>query len=433
MTAWVLLAENLLFPFAALAFVLRFALSPRRRHLLGLASEMRERLGLLGASQLGKLSGRRVLWVHAASAGEVSAVAGLLERIRRRPQAPAILVTCTTTAGRDKARGLAAVDLAVLAPLDFYPPVNRFLALTKPKWLLIAETELWPHMIELSWRRGVGIALVNGRLTARSFGRMRLFKGLVAPFLRRIGRLAVQTEADADRYLKLGVESARLTVCGNMKYDQAKPLGNPAPALEFLDGLGWEGLPLFVAGSTHPGEEEIVLSAFAEARKALPEARLVIAPRHVERSGQTANLLLARGFKAAAWSKGPSQGADALLLDALGVLPHFYAYASVSFVGGTLVPVGGHNLLEPALAGSPVVFGPHTFHTPETAALLENAGGGFRAADAGRLSEILRELLADPAKAAALGQKARQAAGQLAGATDRTLVYIEAVLEPSHS
>ena len=432
MTALVLLAENLLFPFAALAFLLRFAFSSRRRFLLGLHEEMRERLGLLSAEQLRRLAGRRVLWVHAASAGEVSAVAGLLERIRRLPGAPAILATCSTAAGREKARGLAAVDLAVMAPLDFYPAAKRFLALTGPKSLLIAETELWPHLIELSHRGGVRIALVNGRLSERSLRRLRLFKRLVTPFLLRIERLAVQTKADARRFLELGAEPSRLAVCGNMKYDQAKPLGDPAPASEFLGRLGWKGLPLFVAGSTHPGEEEILLDAFLQARQARPEARLVIAPRHVERSRQTADSLRQRGLKAVAWSQGPSPDADALLLDSLGVLPHFYEFATVSFVGGTMVPVGGHNLLEPALAGSPVIFGPHTFHTPETATLLENAGCGFRAADAGRLSEILRELLSDPARSAALGRDARSAARSLAGATDRTLAQIEAVLEPFH-
>ena len=421
MTILVLFIANLLFPFAALGIVLRFALSPRRGVLRGLGPELSERFGRLPPDALAALAGRPVVWIHAASAGEVSAVAGLLRSLRGRPSPPALLVTTMTAAGLEKARSLKLADACALAPLDFYPAVSRFLREVRPAALILVETELWPHLIALSRTRGTRVAIVNGRISERSFPRYRLASPFLRPFLRRIERVLVQTEADARRFLALGCESAAVRVAGNMKFDNPPATADQARAQAFLKGLGWGQAPLLVAGSTHPGEEEQVFDAYLAARQAFPRLKLIVAPRHVERSAQTESLLRARGLAPALWSRGPQGGADALLLDALGVLAAFYPLAAVSFVGGSLVPVGGHNLLEPALAGSPVLFGPHVFDQAQAARALESAGCGLRVGDGGELAQRLKELLGDPPRARALGDLALRTAEGLNGAVGRTL------------
>lgn len=423
----VLLAANALFPLAAAGVLVKFLLSPRRRLLLELGAELRERLGWLSREQVSRLSGREVIWIHAASAGEVAASAALVERLADGSRA--ILMTCSTASGRERARGLRGVDLAVMAPLDFFPCAGRFIHSTHPATLLIVETELWPHMIELCRRRGARIALVNGRLSEASFRRYRLFAPLLRAFLERIEFFAVQTELDKERFLVLGADPRSVVVTGNMKYDLSRP-PEADEAEPVLKALEWSSAILLVAGSTHPGEEAAVVAAFAGLRAEFPELRLILAPRHPERAEDAARGLDGVRLPYARWSRPETwkPGQAAFLLDGLGKLPAFYALADVAFVGGTLVPVGGHNLLEPALAGAPVLFGPFTQNAARAARALESAGCGFCAADSRRLSEILRDLLADPRRREALGRLARETAEGLQGAVGRTVELLDKMI-----
>lgn len=403
MRALVLLLEDLIFPLAALAFVLKFALSRRRGLLLSLGEELGERLGRAPDAP------RDAIWVHAASAGEVNAARPLIERLKSN-----IIVSCTTAAGRQRACELPGVS-ARLAPLDCGPAVRRFVREARPKALILVETELWPRLIAEAPR----VALVNGRLSSRSFARYRLIAPLLRPFLSKIERLAVQTELDAERFIALGARREAVAVCGNMKYDLPPP---PPPEPKILETLGWPG-PVLVAGSTHPVEEDHILEAVAK-NKGL---RLIIAPRHIERAEELARALERAGLSFCRWN-ALRPGCDALLVDARGPLWGLYGLGTAAFVGGTLVTVGGHNLLEPALHGVPVLFGPHTDHTPEPARLLESAGGGFCVSDAAGLSAVLAELLADPARAKEQGRLAKKTAQSFSGATDRTLAHIAPLL-----
>lgn len=429
--AFVLGLANLLSPLAALAVIARFAFSPRRQVLRGLPDEIRERCGLLSREQLSKIAGRPTLWFHAASAGEVSAVEGLLERLKSLPQPPAIVMTCLTAAGRDKARQLPNVDLAVVAPFESLPTVSSFISAVRPYALILVETELWPNMLELAARAGLRIALVNGRLSDKSFARYRYAAALIAPFLAQLERFCVQTPADAERFIALGADAAKVLVAGNMKYDRIG-LPEKTPAVrKVLESLSWADTPLFVAGSTHPGEEEIVMEAFLQAKARFPSLKLILAPRHVERAGLAAKALREKEISFALWSELPGKkqkSRDCLLLNTLGVLPSFYSCAAVSFVGGTLVPVGGHNLMEPALAGSPVVFGPHTFHTRETARLLKDSGGGFEIKNSQELQLVLESLLINRSASGLLGELARKTARSLQGATERVFIYARDIL-----
>jgi 3-deoxy-D-manno-octulosonic-acid transferase len=426
--AWlVLLVENLFFPLGALVIVLRFLLSSRRKVLLSLKDELRERLGGVGAEPLQKLRGRPVLWVHAASAGEVAAVSGLLERIKAGPTPPAVILTCTTVAGREKAASLPFADTAVLAPLDCYPAVSRFLGSVKPYALILVETELWPQTIALAAGRGVRIGLVNGRMTERSFGRYRWLVAGVRPFLAQISRLALQTPEDARRFEKVGAAAGTVRVVGNMKYDRLKPSAKDPKVAERLAALGWDNAAIFVAGSTHSLEEDVLIAGFLSLRNRFPHLKLILAPRHPERADQAGITLSNAGIGFRSWSQEPGP-ADCLLIDGLGVLPKLYPFAAVSFVGGSLVPVGGHNLLEPAIAGTPVLFGPHTGHTREVAALLQSAGVGFCIEDAKTLASVASDLLGDDQRRQALGRQARKTAESLQGAVERTFDHLVPIL-----
>ncbi|MDD5657038.1 MAG: glycosyltransferase N-terminal domain-containing protein [Elusimicrobia bacterium] len=430
MNVLILALLDLLAPVAALGVTLRFLFSSRRGLLKDLPGELAQRLGKLSPENRARLAGGPVLWVHAASAGEVAAVEELLWRVKDGPAAPKILLTATTAAGRRAAQALSCVDAAALAPLDCWPAVSRVLATARPYALLLVETELWPHMIELAHRGGAAVALVNGRVSDRSFPRYRLIAGLLRPFLRRLTRLAAQTEADARRFSRLGVAPGAISIVGNMKYDRPEYDCDAAVARERILRLGWVGMRLFVAGSTHPGEHELVLSAFRAARARFPDLRLVLAPRHVEKALAVERTLADSGVPFARWSdKDGLPGADCLLLDAMGVLRAFYAQAAVAFVGGTLVPVGGHNLLEPALAGVPVLFGPHFENARQAAELLAASGCGFKVDGATALAAKLCEMLDNPKRAVELSLKTRDLASKLRGATGRTLDWLAPILE----
>ncbi|MDD5303184.1 MAG: glycosyltransferase N-terminal domain-containing protein, partial [Elusimicrobia bacterium] len=335
---------------------------------------------------------------------------------------PALVLTTTTRSGREAARALPGVAWAQLAPLDAWPFVSRFLKALSPSRLILAETELWPSTLILAGRAGLSPALVNARLTDKSLSRYRFVSRLLAPALRSLAVVAAQSEDDAARFVSLGVPPGRVKVTGNAKYDAKTVPAASAAARAKVSALGWEHDPLFVAGSTHPFEEEMVLAAFLAARGAAPRLRLVLAPRHLERAADAADLLAHAGLKLARWSGEPAAGCSALLLDEMGALPSFYALARAAFVGGTLVKVGGHNLLEPALAGVPVLFGPHTGHIELPAALLAApGGGGRRVRDAAELAERLSEFAKDESAARSAGESARKVAEGLRGASVRTI------------
>ena len=421
MSFLVLLLEALFAPVVGLAVVLSFLFSPNRARLVGLSDELPERLGTVRDTALDRLHGREIWWFHAASAGEVAGLAPILEALHRKESSRALVLTTTTLSGREAARALSCVAWAQLAPVDAWPFVARFIKTLAPKRLILAETELWPTTLILARRAGLSPVLVNARLTDRSFSRYVLLSDLLAPALSSFSLVAAQSEEDAARFTLLGVQPERVKVTGNAKYDREAVPAESASARALVAALGWGQDPLFVAGSTHPFEEEMVLAAFMAARRAEPRLRLVLAPRHLERAADAADLLAHAGLTLSRWSGAPLAVCSVLLLDEMGSLPSFYALARAAFVGGTLVKVGGHNLLEPALAGVPVLFGPHTRHIERPAELLAApGGGGRRVRDADELSARLIEFATDANAARAAGESARRVADGLRGATGRT-------------
>ena len=379
-----------------------------------------ERLGAHPAAH----SAERPIWVHGASVGEIRAALPLLDALAARGHA--VVASTMTTTGRAVARVARPALATGLAPLDHPWTVARALARVRPKALVFIETELWPSWVRAAHERGIPALVVSARLSERSFARWQRLGGALRPTLGRYRAIAARSEADAARFVALGAPSERVSVGGDLKLDAA-PAGAAAPALAALLG----DVPHVVAGSTHEGEEAAALGALGAAERAGLGAALVIAPRHPERFARAAEIVAQAGRPLRRRST-PGSGAlaagEVLLLDTLGELASLYAGARIAFVGGTLVPVGGHNVLEPARAGCPVLFGPHVESTRDSAALLLAAGAAQSVPDARALAAAVVEALAQPAEAKARGARGAAALAAHRGASARSVELIERVL-----
>lgn len=417
---------QLLYPVVALAALARVAGAGRWGAFREGTTDAAERLGRPAWASRG-----RPVWVHAASVGEVRGLAPVIARLNGRPGASALIVTCSTAAGRAEARATPGVAAAFLAPADLWPCAAAFLSRVRPSALLVAESELWPLTLVLARRRGVRVALANACLSERSGRRWLWARSLAAEALGGVERAAYQSAEDRARFEALGVPSAAGAVCGNPKHDLPLP---PSVALAAAGAKVRElfgAAPCWTAGSTRPGEEELVLEAHRLAAARVPGLRLILAPRHPERAGDVAALLRRLGIPFARWSEPLPFSAQpaVLLVDALGALAGLYPAGLAAFVGGTLVPgSGGHNVIEPAAAGVPVLFGPHTEAVAVEAAALEQGRGGRRVADAAALGEAVAAWALDAAERATAARRAREAAASFTGAGERVYDWVSAIL-----
>lgn len=391
----------------------------------------RERFGFLPAAFRQDEVG--AIWVHAVSVGETLAVVGLVRELQQRYPARKIFLSHVTPAGREAGEArLPAVAGRFYLPLDWGWAVRRVLRLLRPALLVIVETELWPNLLRAARESGARVALVNARLSDRSLGRYRLVRPFVRRVLENVDRVCAQSATDAERFHSLGAGAARVVVTGNMKFDATPPRAGELPrslgkALELAHRS-----PVIVAASTMPGEEALLLPAWAEIRRRHPQAVLILAPRHPARFETVAQLLgqerwayVRRTTLAAEEQKVASQiaSAEILLLDTIGELAGIFELGDLVFVGGSLVPAGGHNLLEPAFWAKPIVFGPHMWNFRDIAQLFLQAGAAVQVRDARELSRAALELLTDAVRRRQLGQAAKQVLEHHAGATDRVLEH----------
>jgi 3-deoxy-D-manno-octulosonic-acid transferase len=363
------------------------------------------------------------LWVHAVSVGEVGVAKTLATGL---PSDLPLLVTTITPTGQARARALFAERAAVdYLPFDLGFAVRRFLDRHRPRALICVEGDLWPLVLRAARRRGLPIAVVNGRVSDRSFRRMRRLRRILGPILDPVHCFGVQSPEDRDRLVALGVAPERIVVTGNLKFEAAAP--RPLPALAALVGSLSAGRPILVAGSTMAGEEEQVLDAWRAAGGG-HGSLLVLAPRHPERWPAVAALLAVRSLRFARRSETPSGPTDILLLDSLGELAGIYGLARGAFVGGTLVPTGGHNPLEPAAAGVPVAVGPSMENFQEIAAAFEAASAWERVTDAAGLGAVFSAWLGAPETARRLGERGRGLVAARQGALERTLRLLTPLL-----
>ena len=362
------------------------------------------------------------LWIHGASVGEIRIVTSIASALRKaRPELP-LAVSAYTRTGRDALPGPPRVDASFFMPFDFPGYPARLLEALQPAGLVLVETELWPNLIREAEIHRIPVIVVNGRLSPARMRRYRRLGSLYRPLLRSLAAVGIQSGDDAERFLELGVDRERIEITGNIKYDLPRPEIEPY-RLAARFGLSPDR-PVLVAGSTGPGEEEAVFAAFLEIRRDRPDAFLILAPRHPERSEGVHQMATAAGLDLCRLSGADSGGAgatDGLLVDTLGELAALYGLATAAFVGGSLIPVGGHNVLEPAAAGVPVLYGPHTEHFREPARALLQAGGGTVVADAGALAGAFRSYLRDPERARIAGAAAGQVVQANRGALDRSV------------
>jgi 3-deoxy-D-manno-octulosonic-acid transferase len=369
------------------------------------------------------------LWIHGASVGEARILRSLVDALRAAEPGLPLAASAVTQTGRAGLPVPPAVDASFFLPLDFAGYPSRILDALRPRALVLVETELWPNLLHEAALHRVEVAVVNARLSPERMARYRRLRGLFGPLLRGIARIGAQSVDEAARFVEIGAPSERVEVTGNVKYDLPVP---KVPETELRRRFGLpEGRPVFVAGSTGRGEDGAVLDAFLAARTGSPDLWLVIAPRHPERRDEVEREAQARGLRLHRLSSERNReasGADGLLVDRVGELAALYALATVAFVGGSLVPIGGHNLLEPAAAKVPVLFGPHVDHVANDASALLRAGGAAQVRSSAGLAEALSALLADGARRRAMGEKAADLVRSSRGALQRTVALIRSVL-----
>jgi 3-deoxy-D-manno-octulosonic-acid transferase len=404
-----------------------------RKYITGL----RERLG-----SLPKLDRQPVVWLHCVSVGETQAARPLVERIRKELPHHALVVSTVTLTGQKLARDLFREQAArvVYFPFDWRWSVRRALNALSPSVVVVMETELWPNFLRECKAREIPVALVNGRISRKSFGRYLKIRFFLRHVLDCLSIAVMQSEQDAERILQLGMTKERVFSAGNLKFEA---VGNTDQKTDFKNRFGLQSdVPLVLAASTHAPEEKIVLESLRKLRESQPGVRLMIAPRHPERFNEVAELIGASGLSWARRTDAPASTdttATVILLDTIGELPSTYSYASVVFVGGSIVDRGGHNVLEPAAHGVAVITGAHTHNFHAIVALLNEAKAilqlgpveGGEAVVA--LSEALRRLLVNEEWRRELGDRAKQLIAANQGAVEKTMKLIAPLFAQTQS
>jgi 3-deoxy-D-manno-octulosonic-acid transferase len=388
-----------------------------------------QRLRVVGAEK------KPVIWLHAVSVGEVLAVSRLVQEMEASFSSYRIFVSTTTRTGQELARTRFGAERVFYCPLDLPWAVRAYIRALNPRVLILAETEFWPNLLNGCFRRGTPVVVVNARISDRSWPRYQMLRRLWRPILGRLTRVLAQTEVDAQRLIALGCDPERVRVSGNLKFDVRA--ASQAEATSLLKALG-EGHRILVAGSTLEGEEVVLLEAWPRLLAAQPNFVMVLAPRHPERFAAVSALLQNSSLK---WNKrsdwernstsaiAPLKPGQIVLLDTIGELASVYSIASVAFVGGSLVPSGGHNPLEPAQFGVPIVMGPHyaNFRAITDDLRVHNA---IRIASREELADSIVALLSDPSDAQAMGERARHVFDHQAGATARSIDALREILDP---
>ena len=391
------------------------------------------RLGMLPAQlRLLAAGGKPVIWVHAVSVGEILAVAALIQEMRKRFADYAIAISTTTSTGYKLAGERFGAENVFFFPLDLSFTVGRYMRLLRPKLVVIAETEFWPNFLRAARRSGAAVAVVNARISDRSYPRYKTFAFLLRQVLRNVDGFLAQTEEDAERFVSIGAEPARVQVAGNLKFDAEAPAAKPQvrQLLARVQEIG--AGPIAVLGSTVEGEEQMLVPTLRAILGQHPRALVILAPRHKERFNAVAELLGNCGIAFTRrsyleWPRNVTAG-SVLLLDSIGELASVYSLAYVAFVGGSLVARGGHNILEPAACGIPVIVGPHTENFRDIVQKFAEGGGVLVVRDQNEFQSALLRLLADPVERQQLGERAMEILQANQGATEHTLAELEKLL-----
>jgi len=385
------------------------------------------------------LSPKKTIWIHAASVGEVFCSIPLLKIIKKEfPQCHIVLTTMTRT-GNERAKTIPEADLVFFLPIDHPLAIRRALRKIDPGLLLVAETELWPNLLRSCGKKGIPVVVFNGRISEKSFRGYLFFKFFFKECLKHVSLFLMQTEEDRMRIIEIGAVSNKTRVVGNLKFDQSISSLTQEAMAEMAKSLGLQGKKkIFIAGSTHSGEEEILLSLFKDLRKIDPHLVLILAPRHLERLEEVERILKQESIS---WmrrtsfpmghnrsNEEPKELPEVILLDTMGELMSLYSLGTLIFIGGSLVPVGGHNPLEPLLFKKCVLFGPYMFHFSEISRSLIKAGGSIQVRGRDDLFSHLKHLLSDEGTCKEVGERGYQFLQKHRGATERMFEKIRPFL-----
>ena len=418
---------NLLYPIGLLFFlpgqIAKLVRRGNYRHKLG------QRFGVYDPQVKARLRQQRCTWIHAVSVGEVAIALKLIAELRQRDPEFFCALTTTTTTGFQVANSVPDERIEVLySPLDFWPIKRHAFAVIRPVRIVLIEAEVWPNLAAEARNRRIPLALVNARLSKRSEARFHRFRSLIAPTFRCLDAVCVQEAEDVERWVALGVPRDRIHHVGSIKYDPANVRLNPDLPLQVLRTFSLDGdRPILFGGSTHPGEEEILGEIFQRLRSDFPAFTLIVAPRHVERAGEIRRMLERLGLKVGLRSEAGAADhspPDCILLDTTGELQHWYAVATIVFVGKSLTSRGGQNPVEPILAGKPVLFGPHMENFSALAQALVANKAGVQVRDPNSLQEQIAWLLRDREAALRLVANAQAVLARHRGATERTAAIV---------
>jgi 3-deoxy-D-manno-octulosonic-acid transferase len=391
-----------------------------------------ERMGFFKIPSLGS-----PIWVHAASVGEVFCSMPVLKRVKKEfPKGKIILSTMTSTGNKTAKTNLPEADQVLFVPVDHPLFVKRTIKKIQPSLLLVAETELWPNLLRSCGKKGIPIVLFNGRISQRSFQRYVFFKFFFKKCLKSISLFLMQTEEDRTRIIEIGADPPKTRVVGNLKFDQTFPDFSREATEELAKALGLRGEEkVFIAGSTHAGEEEVLISLYKELKKTNSPLVLILAPRHLERLDEVEKILRKESVSWVRKSSLPLRAGgldqttpEVILVDTIGELMTIYSLGTLVFVGGSLVPIGGHNPLEPLFHRKCVLFGPYMLNFFEISQRLIEAGGAIRVSGKQELSSQLRRLLLDESAREEVGERGYQFLKKQQGATERMFEEIRPYL-----
>lgn len=418
---------NITFILFAFFYLPLFLFKGRRRQGMTL------RFGIYPEKLVKNLKEKKNIWVHAVSVGEVMALLPLIKEIREKHPDYRVVITTVTETGSIAAKKIKRSDeIVVFLPFDITFIIKKVIRYIMPAALIIVETELWPNLIREIARSRVKIFLVNGRISDNSLSRYRLIKPLLKNLLAKIDLLFMQTEDQKIRIISLGADPSRVTAPGNMKFDaifSEDMFKQDEEKIRLSLGLDTRD-ELFIAGSTHPGEEEIILSSYLEVKEKFASLRLLIAPRHIKRIKELQKLIIDYGLNPLLMSRlsvisSKISGRDILILDTIGLLRSLYSVAEIAFVGGSLVKRGGQNMIEPATFAKPLLLGPYTYNFRDIVEIFLEENAAIVVKDTQTLTESLRALLSDAALRDSLGKSAQRVVRSSRGATARILRSIE--------
>lgn len=405
----------------------------------GFYDRLKQSAGVMPTPTLEKIAYHNAIWVHAASVGEVVAASPIVRELKRRYPEEMVVVSVVTATGHKMAqRIIPEADGHIFFPFDLPVITERIVNIVNPKAIILIETELWPNFLRLAWQKKIPVMMMNGRISDRSMKRYSLIRRYTGKMLGQIRCFCMQSSFDAEHIIAMGANPERVVVTGNTKYDQTYATVSDAEkeklAKEFrFDGEG----PILVAGSTHSGEEEILMRTFRKLLFAYPHARLLLAVREITRAASVKAHIHLHGFSVIRRSEmgtasDNGEKHQVVILDTIGELGRLYSLADVVFVGGSFVKVGGHNILEPAAHGKPVIVGPYMFNFKEIFELLSKRGVCLMAKDEADFEKKLFDLLKDPKRMADMGKKALEVVEENQGATNRNIECFENLILKYH-